>query len=387
MKTNLIAFILVVLGACATPKNESEDNIFINLDGSVAGKTSDIVDSFDYLLIDYSEDFPIVQPYRILFYENLIFIEDNTQNHIFIIDQNGKVLNVIKSQGNGPRQFSYIDDFQVEKNKILIKDTLLDKFIAFDFQGNFLYEEKASNKAIDFYAAKDFKLHFFSNRLNQGEFNLVKENIEGKIIEQNYPPKEGYAGRKIFSLEQDFIEDKTKKQIVLKIPFSYDIAFFDLNGDLQKIKTFDFGPYNLSDSDRLFFSNGRFDDAPEDEYSNLVEYINQFFAVGNKYYMFLTKGRKESHLILLDRGLNPQNQYLKIENDLDGLPIINFPRWQREGQLVQRLSSTTFLNNYLRNEDLLKSKFPEAKIHDFVEKNRYKLERDWLVLIFWNLKE
>lgn len=383
-KNLLLFYFILFISSCSSDNLSSSNEI--DLSKSVPGLASDFIESFDYMLVNYSDSLPIVQPYMLVPYEDLIFIEDQSLNNIFIIDRQGEVKNIIKSEGGGPKQFQYIDDFQVEENKVIIKDTQLNKFIAFNFDGAFLYEEPASNKALNFFYSDKFKLHFFNNRLNDGEYNFVKEGSNGEILNQDYPAKRRYGG-KILSLENSFIKDEFGNQLFLNIPFSYDVAFFDLNGNLKKIKTFEFGNSSLTDEERLIYENGEFTDSRKSESYSYVEYINQFFAVGDKYYMFVTNGREESHFVSLDREFNVLNQFKKIENDIDGFTMLNFPRWQTNNQLIQRLTSNTFLKNYLKNEEKMKEQFPNAKIHEFVEKNRYKLERDWLVLIFWNLKK
>jgi hypothetical protein len=384
MKNLLLFYFLIFISSCSTDNLSSSDEIDLSKSGS--GLASDFIKSFDYMLVNYSDSFPIVQPYMLVSYKDLIFIEDQSLNNIFIVDDKGEVRNIIKNEGAGPKQFQYIDDFQIEENKIIIKDTQLNKFIAFNFNGDFLFEEPASNKALNFFYSDEFKLHFFNNRLNDGEYNFVKEASNGEILSRTYPAKPKYGGN-ILSLENSFIKDDIEDQLFLNIPFSYDVAFFDFNGNLKKIKTFDFGKSSLTDDFRLIYKNGEFtDDRKSDSYS-YVEYISKFFALGDKYYMFIANGKTESHLVSLDREFNVLNQYKKIENDIDGFSLINFPRWQTDDQLIQRLTSNTFLKNYLKNEERMKEQFPNAKIHEFVKKNRYKLERDWLVLIFWNLKK
>jgi hypothetical protein len=384
MKNLLLFYLIILISSCSPDKLATSDSI--DLSKSLPGLASDFIESFEYMLVNYSDSLPIVQPYMLVAYEDLIFIEDQSLNNIFIIDRHGEVKNIIKSEGGGPKQFQYIDDFQIEENKVIIKDTQLNKFIAFNFDGAFLYEEPASNKALNFFYSDKFKLHFFNNRLNDGEYNFVKEGSNGEILNQDYPAKRRYGG-KILSLENSFIIDNFEDQLFLNIPFSYDVAFFDLNGNLKRIKTFDFGRSSLTDDMRLIYKNGEFTDGRKSESYSYVEYISKFFAIENKYFMFLANGKTESHLVFLDREFNVLNQYKKIENDIDGFSLINFPRWQTHNQLIQRLTSNTFLNNYLKNEEKMREQFPKAKIHEFVEKNRYKLERDWLVLIFWNLKK
>ena len=384
MKNHAFFYFIIFISSCSPDNSSTSDSIDLSKSGS--GLASDFIKSFDYMLVNYSDSLPIVQPYMLVPYKDLIFIEDQSLNNIYVIDEQGEVINIIKSEGGGPRQFQYIDDFQVEENKVIIKDTQLNKFIAFNFNGDFLYEEPASNKALNFFSSNEFKLHFYNNRLNDGEYNFVKEGSKGEILSKEYPVKRGYGG-KILSLENSFIKDDFENQLFLNIPFSYDVAFFDLNGNLKKIKTFEFGNSSLTDEERLIYENGEFTDDEKSESYSFVEYINQFFAIGNKYYMFIANGKTESHFISLDREFNVLNQYKKIENDIDGFSLMNFPRWQTDNQLIQRFSSSTFLKNYLKNEEKMKEDFPNAKIHEFVEKNRYKLERDWLVLIFWNLKK
>lgn len=379
--------VALIISSCATKEKKENSRVSVDLSESEKTSISQYVDSFEYILINYADSLPIVEPYRIEFYNELIFIEDGSLNNLFIVEKSGEIITVIKSKGSGPGEFQYIDDFQVSENKIIIKDTQLNKFMTYDFNGNLLQEESAKNKALNFYKSEEYMLHFFNNRLNPGEFNFLRESLIGEKDEFYYLAKSGYEYKKVMSLENSFMKDFYDSQLILNIPFSYDIAFFNLDGRIKEIKTFDFGKNGLKDAERLNYSNGSFVDNSNNQDSEFVESVNQFFPLKNTYYMFLLNGIKEKHLIIFDRNFKIKNQHDIIENDIDGMPISNFPRWNTKNQLIQKRLSSFLLNDYLENEKEIRSKFPNSKIHEFIAKNRYKLERDWLVLVFWNMKD
>lgn len=379
-----VFFSLLVFGCSVDIPNDSAFNI--DLSKSEKIKASSFIESIKYVLVNYSDSLPIVQPYRMEIHKGKIYIEDNSLNNLFVVNNLGEVDFVIKSTGEGPGQFKYIDDFQVGENEIIIKDTQLNKFIFFNHHGEFIREQYAKNKALNFYYGSNFILHFFNNRLDPGKFNFVRESLENGKIKNYYLVRSGYE-YKVLSLENSFSYNSFTKKIFLTIPYSYDIAFFDISGNLENIRTFDFGVNSLDDENRLGYKNGRFISRPEVEGENYVEMINQFFSFTQSNYMFVTNGLKEKHMIIFDRDFNIVKQANKIVNDIDGMPIGNFPRWQSDSQLVQKRLSTYFLNDYLNNQKDILEKFPDSKIHDFVKNHREKLEKDWLVLVFWQLKK
>ena len=130
------------------------------------------------------------------------------------------------------------------------------------------------------------------------------------------------------------------------------------------------------------------------------DYISDSLTVETD--IFPNVDRKTSKLYRIDFNGNNNHRYTtskgikvgdssqkveKIKNDIDGMPISNFPRWNHKNQLIQKRLSSFLLNDYLINEKQIRSSFPDSKIHKFVEQNRHKLERDWLVLVFWNMKD
>lgn len=384
-KLSLISLLFCFFSSC-DEKSVDLDSTYIDLDKSHLTKLSDVYESVEYILIDELDSLPIVQPYKVVFHGNQIFIKDNTLDNLFLVNMDGKIQHIYKSSGGGPGEFNQIEDFQVKDNEVIIKDLVTGKFISFDLSGKVLYEARIMNTATNFFKGENYTLSFFNNKDN--EFMMNFATLKGdSLLATYYPIKEDYieAGR-VFNLDNGFVYDKSTSEILLSLPFSYEVAFFDEEGKGKKVHTFDFGKYSLSDKLRLQYSNGAFKHSPDNDGDIYVGAINRFFPFRDFYYMAARNGKHEFHIVFLDKQFQPLLQANKFENDLDGLPHLHWPSLFSDEYLIVRTRSYYLLNLYIENEERLRKEYPKAGIHDFIAENKEKLADDNQAFILYKVK-
>lgn len=102
----------------------------------------------------------MVNLYLIAFFQEHIVILDNVFYDVLIFDSRGEFKTKIDAKGKGPGEFIHATDLQIRKDTILIRDKVLKKMIAFDFEGNFKFGEKEDLQSTSFYWARQSTIHF-----------------------------------------------------------------------------------------------------------------------------------------------------------------------------------------------------------------------------------
>lgn len=358
----------------------------IDLDISKEIKMSELFESMEYLLVQEQDSLPIVQPYKVLFNDSLIFIEDNELDNLFIVDRNdGKVKRVLQSFGSGSGEFNQIEDFQIKGNLIIIKDVILGKLISFDFEGNFISEKRVSNEATNFYQGTDFLLLYFNNRSTNYGTNFLTEFNPGEVLKYD-SINNIYRDVPAFNLDNGFQWNTNLNQIHLSHPDFYEVHFFDSLGRGINSQLFDFGKYSLEDRIRKDYINGEFLERSKDDQGDYVKGINRFFAVRDMYFMLVTNGKRERHSIFMNFDFKPFIQSKELINDIDGMNHRNTPRFSSSEHLVVMTRSNKLYNDYQAEKDFIQKNYPDEKIHSFIDQITDKLYDDRVAFIFYKLK-
>lgn len=358
----------------------------IDLDISKEIKMSEIFESLEYLLVQDQDSLPIVQPYKVLFNDSLIFIEDNELDNLFIVDRgDGEVKRVLQSFGSGPGEFNQIEDFQIKENQIIIKDVILGKLISFDFEGNFISEKRVSNEATNFYQGTDFLLLYFNNRSTEFGANFLTEFNSGEVLKYD-SINNIYRDAPAFNLDNGFQWNPFLKQIHLSHPDFYEVNFFDSLGRGINSQVFDFGKYSLDDLSRKNYINGAFRESSQDDRDVYVKGISRFFAVSDMYFMLVTNGKRERHSIFMNFDFQPIIQSKKLINDFDGMNHRNTPRFSSNEHSVVMTRSNRLYNDYQADKEFIQKNYPEAKVHSFIDQITEKLYDDRVAFIFYKLK-
>lgn len=159
---NYIKYILLVLLITSCNKTSINEGVKIPLDlnNVEEGKFSDLFDSIEYILLKDTDSLPLVQPYKIVYGDSLIFVEDQQFDNLFIFRNDGKLKLVLKAKGGGPSEFNQLQDYQIFDDRITIMDIVSGKLIDFDFEGRFISEKRLKVVAENFLMDLNFDLFF-----------------------------------------------------------------------------------------------------------------------------------------------------------------------------------------------------------------------------------
>lgn len=380
------SILIFLIFSCAEKSDERNDflKINLNLDNSDERNLSEKFEDIRYVLLDYSDSLPLVNPYIVKFSATKILVSDRVLDNILIFDNEGNYLNGILSTGEGPGEFIQIEDFQLIDDFIFVQDNRLRKILKFTLEGDFVEESKNLIPSSNTYLTDEFELHFMNNFLHEDGFNFIRKEKESEDKDVYLKIPKELAGLKT-ALKNGFLKNPQNEEVILGIPNSNKIAFFNSKGFLSKELEIDLGSAGIDDELRAKLMNGEVEYTFLEE-ANLCRGSSAFYPFKSEYFGFFQRGGKEFHYVFFDENFQTTFQANKLKNDLDGMIINNVPWSLKDKELVFMIESNDFLENYLSKQDQLKSKFPSEKIHDFVAKNSEKLENNKTVLAFLKVR-
>ena len=369
--------ILFCLFSCRSDNSSPSSKVEINLDNSSSMLLSDFFESIDYVLLEETESTPLANPYKILFIGDKIFVHDNTLDNLHVFDLNGHLLFILKSMGKGPNEFSQIRDFMVRGDSIVIKDDVTRKMIFYDIEGNFIGERKFLLNSYHFFHHPEFDLHYMDF---EGESVFIRVDQKGNVSDRFYPVPEYLQGLS-FNPKDAFQWNRIENKIYFNLPYSNSIAVFERYGKMSDIIEIDLGNDMISPIDLIRLKENFADKSEYIEDNNLVEMIHCFFPFENGFFVFLIQGNKTRHYVWLDPEMKVKRQADNHKNDLDGMIIRTIP-WAYSGdQVVFKVNSTTFMNDFRDRENEIRAKYPNASILRFIDENEEQLQNEKTVLV------
>ncbi|MBN7816936.1 6-bladed beta-propeller [Algoriphagus pacificus] len=370
-------FLICIIFSC--DEKEEVKTVSIQVDKIKSMNYSDVFDSIEYILLKDSDQNPLVQPYKIIFSDKNIFVEDQQMDNLFIFSSKGEFIKVLESTGGGPGEFDQIQDFQVKNGKITIMDAVLGKFIEFDQNGKFLSERRNYTTAENFLSTSGFDLYFFNNLPSDSSYNfLVKnDNIQKYFV----PLKQGYSGVSLTHLN-GFMESMNSGMYYIDLPLSYNVFEFDKNGWLNSEITFDFGTYNLDPQKRLRMKE---DGSFYENIGNVVGMLDSFFPIGENFVTTFSKNGDESYLLIYDKQFNLLFSGANLKNDFDGLEFFKlFPWSYYEKGIVLKLPSY-YLSNLIEKYGINPSE--KSNLQEFYNTNKELLKEDMSVFVKLKLRD
>lgn len=382
----LIIFISFVFSGCnhsSQNKHSDQTIIDIDLDKSGEGNLSDLFEGITYTLLDPGDDEVLVRPFKFIFFDSLIMVEDRDLRNIHLYTRDGSLLHVFKAKGRGPGEFNQPDDYQIKNGQMIIKDLTLSKFIAFDLTGKLLWEQKTEILSKNFLLVNNGMLHYMNHQASIDDSNFYYIQANGEA-QGRVPIRPGYG---IFSFTENngFIQDLIRQQIFFKIPNTNEVAVFNYEGELEKTLLFDVGKYLLPDALKIEYTKSGVLREKIVE-GNFVQYVSAFFPFKNQYFLSLEQGQNTNHMILLDDQFNVIFQANKFANDLDGMKIRGIPWTFSEDEVIFQISSNNFYNDYIEKFKGQKISITSGSVHDFFDQNKEKLLDDQRVLVAMKVK-
>jgi hypothetical protein len=369
---------LLFLGCCGGKSDlQNPDLQSIDLDLATKGKFSDIFDSVKYILLDASEQNPLVDPYNVKIVENRIFVRDWNTNQLFIFDNKGLLEVVIDALGMGPKEYFQMNDFQVKDESVFILDFYLNKIIQFDFSGKFIQESKHQPDNNSIYLGQGYKLLYMGYNPNPQRFNFIRENeksAEGLVEFEKEKDNIGNLNSHI-----GFMDDLHGDFVYYNIPYSTKVAVFDRkDGNLYKTLHFDFGKYN---AETRILKEEYETQVEVQTQRNLVLYLLAFFPFEKYFLTIFHQGAGHLHFVQLDKDLVVKSQIVDPENDLDQLSIYKIPWSFSENEVVYLSRTSNFYNDYINVFANQKVQLGNGDVHSFFNKYGDKLKEDnWMLI-------
>lgn len=155
------------------------------------------IDSIKYLKLEFSEESLIGDISSLEVYKDHIYIMDMQTQSIFIYTMEGKFIKRIHSVGNGPKEYTQIDYFSIDKNcdHLIVSDLMGYWVIRYDLKGNFINRTKIPFWIDGIYPTENKGYILFANKRNnkqyfKQEFSLyivdslmkIKKNISPTIL-------------------------------------------------------------------------------------------------------------------------------------------------------------------------------------------------------------
>lgn len=202
------------------------------------GYFSDLFDSVRYVLLEEDNEIPLVHHFKTVVQEEFVYVSDIHLNNLSKYDLNGNLITILKSKGQGPKEFSQIEDFQIVGDTIIIYDGHLGKLIYFNQKLEFIKEIKHNFSSTNFYRGKNFNLFSLNNFTNSQEFKFVKINDNNNPSQYFTVTNQNALGK--VRLLHGFVKSSNSTEISITLPFSHNIALFKEDGNLKAIKEFEF---------------------------------------------------------------------------------------------------------------------------------------------------
>ncbi|MFC3417321.1 6-bladed beta-propeller [Algoriphagus hitonicola] len=322
-----LIFLIILNFSCDKIEQKKSDLTSIDLELVRENSFSEIFEEINYVLLKENDTLPLVQPLKTVVTDDFIYILDIKLNNLFKFNRKGEVIHIFNSSGQGPQEFSQIQDYQIKQDTVIIQDNLSNKLIYFDNDGRFLKETKLPSISTNFFKGVDFSFHFINGMEGKGkDFLKIKSPSQSNFINLNLSPPKGRV-----RLIHGFAEDKKSEIRTLTIPFSYQVVVFDPLGNILHLKEFEF--LNLPE-------------LTEEEKKYLqVMIINAFLPFPEFYYMSVFFGRN-SFQFLLDKNFNLLFSGKNPQNDIDGMNYPLLPISHHKDQLIlyHPPEFTTFIN-------------------------------------------
>jgi len=161
----LLILCCVTLFGCNQAKNESTISNIVSYQIDVPLEhigDDNFIKSAEYIFLN--QEYLIGKISRILFFEDVIYIHDETTDRLIAFSRQGKYLFKIDEKGKGPMEYLKLTDFTIDKDEklILIYDSYGHKLLKFSLDEHKFVEEQTIDFHPTAFAWKDNYLYFYN---------------------------------------------------------------------------------------------------------------------------------------------------------------------------------------------------------------------------------
>lgn len=384
------SIILTAFIGCSKESDQTlyEEVIEIDLSTSRDAKLSEFFQSVTYTLLDYTDETPIVNPFKAVVTKDAYFVESRETAKVFVFDKSGQLENIIGQFGDGPGEIRLIDGLFVNGDTVRIDSEYANKYVLFTKEGEFIKEDKLSYRASAVYEP-NFNLYYFQHGEGPEQWTYIREgkNISApsKLVEGYLPLRDGFEKFLGFNGYDEFVKDAQTGEFFYNEPNDYLVQNFDFQGYLKRTIRFDFGKYNWPLEMRLELAGKGMERNNYVKDNLVVSGVYGFYPFPNFYFMS-TGTYNSTYWAFMDKNFESIDIIDEWENDLDGMKLRKIIWTKSADEIISRLDSKMFFNDYLAAFNGKSVEIKSGNVHEFFDKNREKLQEEKIVLVSYKLK-
>lgn len=220
-------------------------------------KISTVVEEIDYITLHDIPSYFLGNIDKIIPEEDFFIVGDiSIKPGIKIYDLNGNVKGSINQYGEGPGEFTHINDFTYDPINKLIILSMVGKIIYYDLEGNFVKEFRTETLYYKLISLKDNQILFYLPQVSAQEFIgsgyengiLFLENPEAKYSKRILPHTLEKETKTPYMMERDVFQTGISGEIAFSHYFNDTIYIFDRELKSTKKILIDLGKYKLVNS-------------------------------------------------------------------------------------------------------------------------------------------
>jgi hypothetical protein len=121
--------------------------------------------------------------------EEYLFFTDSKRESIVLFNKSGQFVRSISHMGAGPEEYSFLANFWIDENNIVVHDTPNSRLQYYNFNGGFIRSQKVPYQNRSMFLLNE---HFFvdvsRNPINtKGQFNILELDRDMNIIKSHIP--------------------------------------------------------------------------------------------------------------------------------------------------------------------------------------------------------
>ncbi len=209
MKLLILVPSIIMCTGCTNPQESSLSIFTIPVDLNFKNELhlDSVIKSYSLIELETSQENLIGRITLLEFVGDRFYISDRDNNSIFIVDQNGRVLNKLTSVGRGPDGFSENTYIQISSDKTLYVLSGFKGIVSFDSTGRylgavkFMTQSECYSGAIMSFALSGSDSYYLWNGtagINKDNyyntFHIFELSDKGKITKSFMPIRHGFFG-------------------------------------------------------------------------------------------------------------------------------------------------------------------------------------------------
>jgi hypothetical protein len=316
MKNYYLPFLLatiILISSCQTSTRQSEIEVIeVDVESTAEMKLSEFFTDFQMVRLETSDDVLIGEIRRIKQANGKIYVSDG--HGLYIFDQSGKCLSSINKKGQGPGEYSGLQDFAVDGENIVIWSNAARKLLVYRESGEFVSEYKLTHWALVMSPPIDHNYLLYSgNQIGDGNnYKLHVINNEGET-DIKFLQIDAVKSKYLHIIQEyNFTKYKDK----LRFFEAYNDTIYTITKDkIEPAFYVDFKGKNIPQS---FFDRG---------FENLMKFMQSFsqqdYAVGVSFFaeneqakMFCSYYQNKGKLTVFDAQKKTSQTFSSIQDDV-----------------------------------------------------------------------